>query len=44
MDKINNTDVVLMGCKVGLYVVLSCVDRGLCDGLVTCPKESYRVS
>jgi hypothetical protein len=25
-------------------VVLSCVGRGLCDGLITRPKESYRVS
>jgi hypothetical protein len=24
--------------------VLSCVGRGLCDGLITRPKESYRVS
>jgi hypothetical protein len=29
------------GC---LYVVLSCVGRGLCDGLITRPEESYRVS
>jgi hypothetical protein len=27
-----------------LYVVLSCVGRGLCDGLITRPKESYQVS
>jgi hypothetical protein len=27
-----------------LYVVLSCVGRGLCDGLITGPEESYRVS
>jgi hypothetical protein len=27
-----------------LYVVLSCVGRGLCDGLITLPEESYRVS
>jgi hypothetical protein len=27
-----------------LYVVLSCVGRGLCDGLITRPDESYRVS
>jgi hypothetical protein len=27
-----------------LYVVLSCVGRGLCDGLTTRPEESYRVS
>jgi hypothetical protein len=26
-----------------LYVVLSCVGRGLCDGLITRPEESYRV-
>jgi hypothetical protein len=27
-----------------LHVVLSCVGRGLCDGLITRPEESYRVS
>jgi hypothetical protein len=27
-----------------LYVVLSCVGRGLCDGLITHPEESYLVS
>jgi hypothetical protein len=27
-----------------LYVMLSCVGRGLCDGLITRPEESYRVS
>jgi hypothetical protein len=27
-----------------LYVVLSCVGRGLCDGLITRPGEFYRVS
>jgi hypothetical protein len=27
-----------------LYVVLSCVGRGLCNGLITRPEESYRVS
>jgi hypothetical protein len=26
------------------YVVLSCVGRGLCDGLITHPEESYHVS
>jgi hypothetical protein len=26
------------------YVVLSCVGRGLCDGLITRPEESYSVS
>jgi hypothetical protein len=25
-------------------LVLFCVGRGLCDGLITHPKESYRVS
>jgi hypothetical protein len=27
-----------------LCAVLSCVGTGLCDGLITRPKESYRVS
>jgi hypothetical protein len=27
-----------------LYVVLFCVGRSLCDGLITRPEESYRVS
>jgi hypothetical protein len=31
-------------CLLCLYVVLSCVGRGLYDGLITCPEESYRVS
>jgi hypothetical protein len=31
-------------CRLCLYVVLSCVGRGLCDGLITRPEESYRVS
>jgi hypothetical protein len=31
-------------CLLCLYVVLSCVDRGLCDGLITLSEESYRVS
>jgi hypothetical protein len=31
-------------CPLCLYVVLSCVGRGLCDGLITGPEESYRVS
>jgi hypothetical protein len=26
-----------------LYVVLTCVGRGLCDGLITRPEESYGV-
>jgi hypothetical protein len=30
-------------CLLCLYVVLSCVGRGLCDGMVTRPEESYRV-
>jgi hypothetical protein len=31
-------------CLLYIYVVLSCVGRGLCDGLITHPEESYRVS
>jgi hypothetical protein len=31
-------------CLLSFYVVLSCVGRGLCDGLITRPEESYRVS
>jgi hypothetical protein len=31
-------------CLLCLYVVLSCVGRGLCDGLITRPEKSYRVS
>jgi hypothetical protein len=31
-------------CLLCLYVVLSCVGRGLCDELITGPEESYRVS
>jgi hypothetical protein len=31
-------------CHFCLYVVLSCVGRGLCDGQITRPEESYRVS
>jgi hypothetical protein len=30
-------------CLLCLYVVLSCVGRGLCDGLFTHPEKSYRV-
>jgi hypothetical protein len=30
-------------CLLCLYVVLSCVGIDLCDGLITSPKESYRV-
>jgi hypothetical protein len=33
------------GClSLCLYVVLSCVGRGLCDGVTTRPKESNQVS
>jgi hypothetical protein len=33
------------GClSLCFYVVLSCAGRGLCDGLITRPKESYQVS
>jgi hypothetical protein len=31
-------------CLLCLYVVLCCVGRGLCDGLIARPEESYRVS
>jgi hypothetical protein len=31
-------------CLLCLYIVLSCVGRGLCDGLITRLVESYRVS
>jgi hypothetical protein len=31
-------------CLSCLYVVLSCVGRGLCDGLITRPEESHGVS
>jgi hypothetical protein len=31
-------------CLLCLYDVLSCVDRRLCDGLITRPEESYRMS
>jgi hypothetical protein len=31
-------------CLLCLYVVLSCVGRGLCEGLITRPEKSYRVS
>jgi hypothetical protein len=31
-------------CLLCLYVVLPCVGRDLCDGLVTRLEESYRVS
>jgi hypothetical protein len=27
-----------------VYVVLSCIGRDLCDGLITRPEEPYRVS
>jgi hypothetical protein len=31
-------------CVLCLYVVLFCVGKGLCDGLITRPEESYHVS
>jgi hypothetical protein len=31
-------------CLLCLCVVLPCVGRGLCDGLITRPEESYEVS
>jgi hypothetical protein len=31
-------------CLLCLYVVFSCVGRGLCNGRITRPEESYRVS
>jgi hypothetical protein len=31
-------------CLLCVYVVLSCVGRGLCDVLNTRPEESYRVT
>jgi hypothetical protein len=31
-------------CLLCLYGVLSCVGRGLCDGLITRPEKSYRAS
>jgi hypothetical protein len=31
-------------CLLRLYVVLSCLGRGLCDGLITRPGEFYCVS
>jgi hypothetical protein len=30
-------------CVLCLYVMLSCVGRGLCDGLISRPEEFYRV-
>jgi hypothetical protein len=27
-----------------VYVMLTCVGRGLCNGLISRPEESYRVS
>jgi hypothetical protein len=30
-------------CLLCLYVVLSCVGRRICNGLITRPEESYRV-
>jgi hypothetical protein len=31
-------------CLLCIYVMLFCVGRGLCDGLITRPEESYLVS
>jgi hypothetical protein len=31
-------------CLLCLYVMFFCVGRGLCDGLITRPEESCRVS
>jgi hypothetical protein len=31
-------------CLLRMYVVLPCLGRGLCDGLITRTDESYRVS
>jgi hypothetical protein len=31
-------------CLLCLYDVLSCVGRGLCDGMITSPEESYLAS
>jgi hypothetical protein len=31
-------------CRVCIYIVLSCIGRGLCDGLITRPEESSRAS
>jgi hypothetical protein len=39
-----NSAGVMDVCLLCLYVVLSCVGIGLCDGLITRPEESYRVS
>jgi hypothetical protein len=41
---VSNPDEGMDVCLLCLYVVLSCVGRGLCDGLITRPEESYRVS
>jgi hypothetical protein len=40
----SNPDRNMDVCLLGLYVVLFCIGRGLCDGLITRPEESYRVS
>jgi hypothetical protein len=40
----SNPDRGMDVCLLCLYVVLSCVGRGLCDGLITRPEESYRAS
>jgi hypothetical protein len=40
----NPSDEGMDVCLLCLYVVLSSVGRGLCDGLITRPGEFYRVS
>jgi hypothetical protein len=40
----SNPDEGMDVCLLCLYVVLSCVGRGFCDGLIARPEESYRVS
>jgi hypothetical protein len=40
---VSNTAVGMDIDLLCLHVMLSCVGRGLCDGLITRPDESYRV-
>jgi hypothetical protein len=40
----SNSDEVMDVCLLCLYVAMSCVGTGLCDGLIARPEESYRVS
>jgi hypothetical protein len=50
-----SADVLLLGLRVRiplraqmfvlhLHFVLSCIGRGLCNGLITCPEESHHAS